>query len=206
MNYFYIARFDGKHARIPKGYEVRFSSTKRIPTLKQLNNATSNGFSNELTEAAMAQGMDREFNVDKNLIKGLATEGHFLIDCPSLREEYEGKERAKAERKERANERKAKYERKERANERKERTKYVNPIRTTKQSRNDSGWGCLLLIFYILISILRRLFLSPWEWDEDSSLFGKIWHVIKVVFRIVVIAFLAFIMLIVVFAIIKHNN
>lgn len=182
--YFYIARFDGKHARIPKGYEVRFTSTKLIPNLDQLNRATSNKFYNEVTEAAISQGMDRAFNIDRNVIKGLATEGHFIIDAPALREEYEKKEKDKEDRKSASKQPSSKNS--------STRVAQSSPVRrVSKSSRQSSsstsGGSCLFAIISTIFYLFKRLFFSSWKWSEGTSAIGKIWHIVKVIFRIVMI-------------------
>ena len=197
--YFYIARFDGKHARIPKGYEVRFTSTKLIPNLDQLNRATSNKFYNEVTEAAISQGMDRAFNIDRNVIKGLATEGHFLIDAPALREEYEKKKEDKVDRE---NVRKQSFSTK--SSSRAVQSSPVRPAsKSNRQSSNStSGSSCLFAIFSGIFYLLKSLFFSSWKWSEDASAFGKIWHVVKVIFRIAMIC-LVLVLVLVLFIIIS---
>lgn len=197
--YFYIARFDGKHARIPKGYEVRFTSTKLIPNLDQLNRATSNKFYNEVTEAAISQGMDRAFNIDRNVIKGLATEGHFFIDAPALREEYEKKEKDKEGRKSASKQPSSKNS--------STRVAQSSPVRrvskaSRQSSSSTSGGSCLFAIISTIFYLLKRLFFSPWKWAEGTSTFGKIWHIVKVVFRIVMIC-LVIVLVLVLFIIIS---
>ena len=197
--YFYIARFDGKHARIPLGYEVRFTSTKLIPNLEQLNRATSNKFYNEVTEAAISQGMDRAFNIDRNVIKGLATEGHFLIDAPALREEYE---RKKKDNEDRDNARKQSSSTTSSTG-----AKHSSPVRqvpkNNRQSSNStSGGSCLIAIFSGIFYLLKSLFFSSWKWSEDASAFGKICHILKLIFRIAMIC-LVLILVLVLFIIIS---
>lgn len=201
--YFYIARFDGKHARIPKGYEVRFTSPKLIPNLEQLNKATSNKFYNEVTEAAMAQGMDTAFNIDRNVIKGLATQGHFLIDAPALREEYEKKKKDKEEREEA---RRKPSEASSQPAPTKRTTSISSSKSTPRSSRHSgsaaSGGSCLFAIFGTIFYLLKRLFFSSWKWDDDASVFGKVWHVVKVVFRLAMIC-LVLVLVLVLFIIIS---
>lgn len=199
--YFYIARFDGKHARIPKGYEVRFTSPKLIPNLDQLNRATSNKFYNEVTDAAISQGMDRAFNIDRNVIKGLATEGHFIIDAPALREEYEKKEKEKD-----------KEDRKSASKQQSSKNSSTgvaqsSPVRrVAKSSRQSSssisGGSCLFAIISTIFYLLKRLFFSSWKWSEGTSAFGKIWHIAKVIFRIAMIC-LVLVLVLVLFIIIS---
>ena len=196
--YFYIARFDGKHARIPKGYEVRFTSTKLIPNLDQLNKATSNKFYKEVTEAAISQGMDHAFNIDGNVIKGLATEGHFLIDAPALREEYEKKKEDKVDR-----ENARKHSSSTKSSSRVVRSSVRPAPKSNRQNSNStSGSSCLFAIFSSIFYLLKSLFFSSWKWSEDASAFGKIWHIVKVIFRIAMIC-LVLILVLVLFIIIS---
>jgi hypothetical protein len=47
---FYIARFTGRHNKVPQGYEIRFQSRRRFPNLDELNKANSNKFYNEIAQ------------------------------------------------------------------------------------------------------------------------------------------------------------
>lgn len=96
MNYFYIARFKGPHSRIPIGYEVRFDSTRHFVSVAELEKRSSNPFANEIADAAVADGACEKFGVTREIIKGLAQEGHFYIECPFLIAKEE-EERARKE-------------------------------------------------------------------------------------------------------------
>ncbi len=98
MNYFYIARFKGPHSKIPIGYEIHFDSTRHFVSVAELEKRSSNPFANEIADAAVTDGVCEKYGVTREIIKGLAQEGHFYIECPSLIAKEE-EERVRKERK-----------------------------------------------------------------------------------------------------------
>lgn len=192
------------------GYEVRFQSTRRFSNLSELNKATSNKFYNEITEAALAQGMNTQLGITRDIIKGLATEGHFSIDCPSLRAEFEKKETRKQKTVITSKPAKAEFVKKEiRKQEtavtsrpakrdklqaqysafsqpQKSSSKNRPQRKSYKKYRNSNGsgaWGCLCMI----LSFIYTLFTCPWRFPKDAGTMGKIWHIIKVILKIAAI-------------------
>jgi hypothetical protein len=196
-NLFFIARFDGKHARIPRGYEVRFSAPYRGLSVSNLNSLCSNKYRKELAEQAVAQGICEQFKVDYNVIYALATENHFIMECPSLQQEKRDKEQRFEDIRRSSNKKDSNTtpsnntNAKDSISEPTPRRKNSHTSSDTQKSIRDYGW---ILMPFVLVF---RLFFNSWHCQKsDPSTAYKVWFIFKTILRVCVVAFVAILIIV----------